>query len=1154
MKHSYVLRVWLLAVIIMLSACAVFDADENLQQKSDVELARGHEENKVLWQIGKSDNNTAEFAHGPKDYQDYRKPGIFIVGQSDPKRDWPYVQPGIIDGGWAPGGPQAFDVYFGLKSVPAGPCRLLLDLVDTHSITPPKISVVVNDKIWEFQMPKGSGDASVFGEPAKGREHLIEIPVPANALRKGNNHITITTLNGSWILWDALRFTGPENAKIQNIESVTVINYASVKPVLVWHKKRQARQITFDITHIGEEEDIKIRIGKSRTSHRVKQGSQKIDVYVPEAARAKTQKIEVFANKKLLMRESVEIKPVRKWEVHLVHQTHLDIGYTAPQEEVLDLQVDHLYKALEYIDKSKDYPEHARFKWHPEGMWAVDEFMRRANDKDKARLVDAARKRLIHIDSMYAQAMTGIYSEEELFELMTSAKLFCDKYDVTLNSATQSDVPGYTWGLVSALAHNGIKYISVGPNPGHRLGSLYDLADAPFYWVSPSGKEKVLFLLCSKGYGMFHGKPKGHRIELDVATSGFHAGSIASYLSELEKKEYPYDMVMLRYCIEQDNGSPNPVLSDVVKEWNEKYAYPKLIISRNSEYFELFEKRYSERIPVRSGDITPYWEDGAASTSADTAVNRRACERIVQAQILWSMLKPEDKLHKRFDAAWEKMIMYDEHTWGAWNSISDPDSAFVMQQAEYKSRFASDGAKMTEDLLGDITGEHAQNASNYVDVYNTASWKRSELVLLSPEQSAVGDQIRDEQGKIVPSQRLGSGELAFAAEKVPAFGGRRYVVSKGNARVKGTVKVAGVNLSNDKVAITIDKKTGAIKSLVHKDTGKELVDSSRDTGINDYLYILGRDDSKGHARVTGEVKVTVEDAGPLVGTLRIESGAPGCSKLTRIVRIVSGSERVELTNITDKLKERRPEGVYFEYPFNIPGGISKIDIPWATCEPEKDQMEIGANRNYYCVQRWVDVSNDDYGVTWVTVDAPMLQFHPIKIASVGWFNAKDWRSKIEPGQTFYSWVMNNHWETNYKADQEGIITFKYVIAPHKGGYDAVKSQKIGRSVCQPLIIVAADPAKPVAQSMLKVNGDGVVVTSIKPSRDGKALMVRLFNTAQKKTQVRLSWHSKPDETWISNPMEEKLILLKTPIQMVPHEIVTLRIEILPGSATLNHYN
>ena len=166
------------------------------------------------------------------------------------------------------------------------------------------------------------------------------------------------------------------------------------------------------------------------------------------------------------------------------------------------------------------------------------------------------------------------------------------------------------------------------------------------------------------------------------------------------------------------------------------------------------------------------------------------------------------------------------------------------------------------------------------------------------------------------------------------------------------------------------------------------------------------------------MKVTIEDAGPVVATLRIESNAPGCKKLTRRVRIVDGLDHIELINTAEKLKERRPEGVYFGFPLNIPDAIARIDIPWAVVQVEKDQLE-GANRNFYCIQRWVDLSNDDYGVTWVTVDAPMLQFDPIKIADA--WGTQWWRTSIDPGAHFYSWVMNNHWETNYKADQEGRL-------------------------------------------------------------------------------------------------------------------------------------
>jgi len=176
----------------------------------------------VLWGVGKSDDNTAEFAFAPADYKAYRTPGFFVVGKSDPKKDWPYVQPGTIDGTWAPGLPQTYLVLFGLKAVPAGDCRLVLDFVDTHGIDPPKLRVTVNKRSWEYQTPKGAGDASVFGEPAKGREHVIEVPVPADVLRAGDNRVSITTLSGSWILWDAVCFHAPVGTSLQAVDPTSI--------------------------------------------------------------------------------------------------------------------------------------------------------------------------------------------------------------------------------------------------------------------------------------------------------------------------------------------------------------------------------------------------------------------------------------------------------------------------------------------------------------------------------------------------------------------------------------------------------------------------------------------------------------------------------------------------------------------------------------------------------------------------------------------------------------------------------------------------------------------------------------------------------------------------------------------------------------------
>ena len=43
------------------------------------------------------------------------------------------------------------------------------------------------------------------------------------------------------------------------------------------------------------------------------------------------------------------------------------------------------------------------------------------------------------------------------------------------------------------------------------------------------------------------------------------------------------------------------------------------------------------------------------------------------------------------------------------------------------------------------------------------------------------------------------------------------------------------------------------------------------------------------------------------------------------------------------------EAVHFAFPFNVPGGEIRMDIPWAVVQPEKDQMP-GACKNWFTVR------------------------------------------------------------------------------------------------------------------------------------------------------------------------------------------------------------
>ncbi len=68
----------------------------------------------------------------------------------------------------------------------------------------------------------------------------------------------------------------------------------------------------------------------------------------------------------------------------------------------------------------------------------------------------------------------------------------------------------------------------------------------------------------------------------------------------------------------------------------------------------------------------------------------------------------------------------------------------------------------------------------------------------------------------------------------------------------------------------------------------------------------------------------------------------------------------------------KPEAVHFAFPLNVPDGVIRMDIPWTVAQVETDQLP-GACKNYFTVQRWADVANDQLGITLATIDAPLLE-------------------------------------------------------------------------------------------------------------------------------------------------------------------------------------
>lgn len=838
------------------------------------------------------------------------------------------------------------------------------------------------------------------------------------------------------------------------------------------------------------------------------------------------------------------VAPAPEWKVYLLPHSHVDIGYTNVQEKVMRLHMNNIDEAIKIAERTQDYPADARYKWNTEAFWVVDHYLAAADEAKKNAFWNAVKKGWINIDGAYANINTSVTDSRQLMQMFHTAVKTAKAQGLSINTMFQGDIPGASWGLSSQSAITGIRYFWGAPNAGDRIGNSPKWRDRPFYWQSPGG-EKMLYWQSepySIGYALKGSKiPNFFTVEDPVPyytgkpSENFLNPYLFDYLAGLERKKFPYNMTIMTWAM-SDNAPIDPELPDAVKEWNERFASPRLIITSVKQFFGDFEAAYRDKIPVVSGDYTEFWTDGIASAARETGYNRNASERLQQADAIWALRNKQGYPAKDFDTAWNNILLFNEHTWGAYNSISNPDDPKAVSQWGYKRSFALKGKEQSAGLLAKAAEGEA--IANTVDVYNTIGATRSELVILSAAQSAAGDLVKDANGRNVPSQRLSTGELAVLVQQIAPFSKQRFSIHAGKAFANTRASVTTATLQNGLYKIVLDGKTGNIIRLERNGINHNLADSG---GLNQYSYLPG--DSIEKIRYAGPARISIKEKGPLVVSLLVESPAPGTNALSSEIRLVAGVDRVEIINTIDKKAISEKEGVHFAFPFNVTDAQVKYSIPWGSINVEADQLQY-ANRNWYTVQRWVDVSNKDFGVTWSTPDAPLFEVGSQTTADLlgGLYDSPKWINFTEQHPALYSWVMNNLWHTNFRHAQEGIATFRYYLKIHNA-YDAFAVNQTGLANHRPLI--AAPATGSAAESLFfNIASEAVYIESIKPADDGKGIILWLVNASA--TAAPVTFTTKDETTglaiWESNMLEEYKQQLNNKVTLPAKGIMMLRVE------------
>jgi len=97
---------------------------------------------------------------------------------------------------------------------------------------------------------------------------------------------------------------------------------------------------------------------------------------------------------------------VRKLDIYLLPHSHVDIGYTALQSDVVQKQNENIETGLRLAQATADYPEGSRFKWNVEVLWPwkllAQRFARKTRGIHRGGQIGS-----VGLDALYGNILTG---------------------------------------------------------------------------------------------------------------------------------------------------------------------------------------------------------------------------------------------------------------------------------------------------------------------------------------------------------------------------------------------------------------------------------------------------------------------------------------------------------------------------------------------------------------------------------------------------------------------------------------------------------------------------------------------------------------------------------------------------------------------------
>ncbi len=1064
---------------------------------------------RTVWQIGVFDQSPLEFKASAADAD-----VTLAIGKDDWKTGWPARQDLK----------HSYTVQFPLESLQGTYTLKIATLIERPRV--PALLVSVNGHTGVFYLhPRISyhpGDFSYAFDPHESDANL-QINLPAAFLKPGPNEISLRCVDdpplepgaeadSSDLTYDALSLEH-DDAHKNSARSVS----AEAEPTIFF---KETSGGLAEVVDIFLRSNSRIAAGKAQLEIQGKQysadvkgehefGEERVSFDVPEWQGSVEGIVRIPRGPR--NGYPVQLKAQKKWLIYVVPHTHLDIGYTDYQGKVAETQARVLGQASDLIH---DHPD---FRFSMDGSWNITQFLDTRPAAKRAEIIKLIQDDKMAMPVQNCNLLTGYASLETLYRSLYQSKSLAEQYSLPFEYANITDVPTYSGSYPSVLASSGVKYWVAAANNDRApiFHAEHWNEKSPFWWEGPDGK-KILFWY-SRHYmqvqTLFGLPPQLPAIR----------ESLPIYLQAYSGESYKPDAALI-YGTQVENTDLFPSTAVFATEWNKLYAFPKLKYATFPDFFHYLETNFGKDLPVYKGDGGPYWEDGIGSDAYFAAEDRQNQNRALSAEILSSAThQVESSLNPPaglFKDIWQNIILFSEHTWLSYNSISQPDHDESIKQLRVKDGRAESASLEIEDVmnrslsqLGDLIHVPAQT----LVVFNSLNWRRDALIETDLFHNPKLTDLTTQQD--VPLQILYEKEnfvhVRFLAKDLPSVGYKCFRIEYTKDAPVQTRNEAQTTIENSFYRLTLAESNGAIASIYDKQLGREIVDTGSLYKFGQYLYVSGGDGDSGlinpfSSLPPAAVTITGAANGKLErvqheawGTsILLTSSAPHTPNIDTEILLFDTDKKIEIRHRIHKDYTTKKEGVYIAFPAAVtpPAFAYAPQLGWL--DPAHDLMK-GGSLEWFSIQNWMAVHDSNLSVAVIPIDAPL--------ASFGDINRGKWPEQFTPASsTLFSYAMNNYWTTNYRAGQGGEFRFRYVItsaAQLDGGalthlaVEAMRPAEIDYVVSQDKAGNPPRPLPPSGAGFLETNTDGVTLVTWKEAENGKGTILRFAETAGKATEA-----------------------------------------------------